>query len=258
MKCWSYVVAVAGLAGGLVLAQDPPPAQTDGVAPASAGVLEPQRREVTSLEMLGRSGGSLFGASRAAAEANGRKSKEPVSFYRVPPPQPKELKKHDLIYIIINEESDISSDGKSDLKKSADFDAHLDELIKLKLKNAAIQGGAQGATPPSVKFGANRDLQGEGKLERKDQFTMRIAAEVVDVKPNHTVVIQATKTIKHDEEEQEYILTGICSSEAVTPDNSIMSWQVANVKIQSATKGAVTDTTNRGFIPKLLDFVNLF
>src|SRR5439155_437728 len=77
-------------------------------------------------------------------------------------------------------------------------------------KNFAIQGGAQGANPPSVKASGSRNLKGEAKLERTDHFLARITAEVVDVKPNGTFAIAARKFIKKDEEEQEFILTGVC------------------------------------------------
>ncbi len=80
----------------------------------------------------------------------------------------------------------------------------------------------------------------------------------MDVKPNGTFAVQARKRIKHDEEEQEYTLTGICRAGDLTPDNTLLSTQMHDLSIERLTKGAVRDTTNRGWIPKLLDFVNPF
>ncbi|HEV8292397.1 MAG TPA: flagellar basal body L-ring protein FlgH, partial [Tepidisphaeraceae bacterium] len=68
----------------------------------------------------------------------------------------------------------------------------------------------------------------------------------------------ARKLIKKDDEEQEFILTGICRGGDVTPDNTVLSSQVYNLELITNHKGAIRDTTKRGFIPKLLDFINPF
>jgi hypothetical protein len=68
-----------------------------------------------------------------------------LSAFTVPEPEPKVIKKHDLLTIIIREESEMTSDGKSDLKKNADLDARLDEWVSASFKNFAIRA-APGAT----------------------------------------------------------------------------------------------------------------
>jgi flagellar L-ring protein precursor FlgH len=209
-------------------------------------------------ELMQLNGGSLLRASLASAPDPAKARLASVSFFSVPEPEPKVIHKHDLVTIIIREESEMTSDGKSDLKKNADLDMRLDEWVKLNLHNWELQGGAQGANPPSVKASGQRNLKGEAKLERTDTFLARITAEVVDVKPNGTFAVQARKLIKKDDEEQEFTLTGICRGADLTPDNTILSSQVFNLALITNHKGAVKDTTQRGFIPKLLDFLNPF
>lgn len=209
-------------------------------------------------ELMQLNGGSLLRASLASAPDPAKARLASISYFSVPDPEPKVIKKHDLVTIIIREESEMSSDGKSDLKKSADLDMRLDEWVHANLKNFAIKGGGEGANPPSVKMSGSRNLKGEAKVERTDSFLARITAEVVDVKPNGTFAIQARKLIKKDDEEQEFILTGICRGGDVTPDNTVLSSQVYDLALITNHKGAVRDTTKRGFIPKLLDFINPF
>jgi flagellar L-ring protein FlgH len=216
------------------------------------------RPDLSLAQLMQGNRGSLFQASQQAAPAAGHAKLANLSYIAVPAPEPRQLKKHDLITIIIREESSISSDGKTDIKKSSNLDARLDEFVKLVPKNWEIQGGALGASPPSVKYGLSRDTYGDAQMERTDSFTSRIAAEVVDVKPNGTVVIQASKVLRHDEEDQAYILTGICRGSDVTPDNSVYSWQIASLSVTTLHGGAVQDAMRRGLIPKLLDFVNPF
>ena len=213
-------------------------------------------------QLMQKNSGSLIKASMQASSlgpaAGTRPKISSFSYTAVPPAEPRQLKKHDLLTIIIREESSITSDGKTDLKKDSSLDASLDEFIKLSPANFAIMGGAQGATPPSIKTSLARDTKGEAKLDRADNFTTRLEAEVVDVKPNGTVIIQASKTIQHDEESQVFVLTGTCRGTDVTADNSVYSWQIANLNVATYTEGAVHDTTQRGFLPKMLDSINPF
>ena len=181
-----------------------------------------------------------------------------VSFFSVPQKEPRVLSKHDLVTVIVREQSEMKSDGKTDLKKDMSLDAQLQEFIALELKNWAIRGGAQGSTPPGVNLSAKRDFSGDASLDRSDSFTTRITAEVVDVKPNGNVVLQAKKRIKHDEEEQSMILTGVCRAQDITGDNTILSTQLYDLVLDKTTSGAVTDTTKRGLIPKVLDKLNPF
>ena len=125
-----------------------------------------------------------------------------VSFHAVPEPVPRTLRKHDQITIIVREESEFSSKGRSQFKKEAEFAAKVDEFIKLQIKNAEIEGGALGPNVPSIHATGLRDFKGEGQVDRSDSFTTRVQAEVVDVKPNGTLVLQARSHIKTDDEER--------------------------------------------------------
>jgi flagellar L-ring protein precursor FlgH len=201
---------------------------------------------------------SLFQAA-LASQADPRQAKVgDVSFFAVPAPEPKTLKKHDQVTIIIREESTFSSDGSAESKKKADFDAQLEEFIQLKLRNWEVQGGALGGATPSIKASMARNFKGEGNVDRTDKFTARIQAEVVDVKPNGTLVLQARKRIKTDDEEQQFTLSGTCRVEDVTADNSILSTQLFDLDLEKKNKGSVREATKRGWVPKLLDALNPF
>jgi flagellar L-ring protein precursor FlgH len=66
------------------------------------------------------------------------------------------------------------------------------------------------------------------------------------------------KTIQTDEEEQSVILSGVCRAEDITADNTVLSTQLHDLTVRKTHKGAVRDTTKRGWIPRLLDVLNPF
>lgn len=95
-------------------------------------------------------------------------------------------------------------------------------------------------------------------MDRTDTLTARITGEVVDVKPNGTLVVQARKSIRTDEEEQQFVMTGICRAEDVAADNTVLSNQMYDLQLQKNHKGTVRSATKRGLLGQLLDFVNPF
>ena len=116
----------------------------------------------------------------------------------------------------------------------------------------------QPSTPPELKTALERDFTGTGDVEREDSLTARITAEVLDVKPNGTLVLQARKRIKTDDEEQMFVLAGVCRAEDVQADNTILSTQLYDLQLEKRHHGVVRDSTKPGWIPKLLDVVNPF
>jgi flagellar L-ring protein precursor FlgH len=208
--------------------------------------------------IMQRSGGSLLRASLSAAPDPNQAKLSQISFFSVPEPEPRTIKKHDLLTIVIREESAFTSKGTADIKRQADLSAQIDQFIKLKLGNFAIQGGAQGATPPAIQMSDSRNFKGEGTIDRSDTLTARITGEVLDVKPNGTLILQAKKEIRTDDEVQQFILTGTCRAEDVTADNTVLTTQMSDLQLQKNHKGAVRDATKRGWLHKVLDTLNPF
>jgi flagellar L-ring protein precursor FlgH len=210
-----------------------------------------------SASLMSTNGGSLLRASLTAAPDPARAGLKNVSVFAVPEPEPKTIKKHDLVTIIVREESEVSSQGTSDLKRQSDIDAKIDAFARLNLANLALQP-AVGATPPEIKASGTRNFKGEATVDRTDSVILRVTGEVLDVKPNGTLVLQARKKIKNDEEEQTLICSGTCRVEDITPDNTVLSTQLFDLEFTKTNKGQVRNTTKTGLIHKLLDFVNPF
>jgi flagellar L-ring protein precursor FlgH len=214
----------------------------------------------TPAQQLRAARGSLLKAGLAAdpyAPGPSQPSNRSVNLFAVNAPEPRVLKKHDLITIIVREESNYSSEGKTDLKKEASVNARLNEFVRFDLSNLTIKGGGAGTTP-GIDFTGKREMTGDASFDRKDVVTLRITAEVVDVKPNDTVVISARKQIKIDDEEQTIVIAGTCRAEDVSSDNTILSTQLSDLQMAKTHKGAVRDNTRRGWLTKLLDAANPF
>jgi flagellar L-ring protein precursor FlgH len=171
-------------------------------------------------------------------------------------PEPEKIKVHDQVTIIVRESKSAISDAKFESKRDWTHGWELKDWIRLSsygLAPAELQMGS-----PKVAFDYKNDVKNDGKLDRTDELTTRIQATVTDVKPNGTLVIEASKNVEIDEDGYEITLTGVCRSDDITPQNTVLSTQIANMKIDVEHKGSVRDATKRGILESLLDFINPF
>lgn len=214
-------------------------------------------RAEQSAATMQKTGGSLLQAQLATRADPTQVKPAQVSFFAVPEPEPKTLKVHDLVQVIVREQSEITSKGTNNMTRDSELDAKVNDFVKLNFSKLILKG-LQPNIAPEINLSGIRSFQGQGEVDRTDSFAARITAEVVDVKPNGTVVLQARKRIKTDEEEQEFILTGTCRVEDISADDTITSTQLYDLELQKNHKGDVRQATKRGSLGKLLDVLNLF
>ena len=177
------------------------------------------------------------------------------SFLLVEPPKPRDFAVHDLVTIIIDEVSRSESKQTLDTEKDYTITAAMREfpslrhLLELQLQNGPTQRTA------SLDVRGKHEFAGEGETKRSDRFIARIAAKIIDVKPNGTLVLEASKQIVKGREIQTIVLSGICRQEDVTEQNTITSSQLADLRIVQHTEGEVAKAGEKGLIPRVLETI---
>ncbi len=178
-----------------------------------------------------------------------------VSLFAVTPPPPKTFAKNDLIEIVINESSLQKHEQSLDTKKDYSIEAELARfpslrnLLELQLRNGDSQATA------NLDVSSKNEFKGDGQYERKDRFTARITATVLEVKPNGTLVLEAKKEFTSNSEETVLVLSGVCRPEDITTQNTIQSTQLANLSMTVRNSGEVKDASKKGFVPRVLDTI---
>ena len=167
-------------------------------------------------------------------------------------PDPEKIKAHDLVTIIIRESKTATTDSKMESKKDWQLESELSRWFGFNKDHDMVPAKlADGNLAATYKF--QNDYKGDGTYNRKDELTTRITAQVIDVKPNGTLVLEATKEIAIDDEGYTITLTGECRSKDVTPDNTVLSTQLASPVIDVQHTGAVRDVMRRGWLMRALD-----
>ena len=185
----------------------------------------------------------------------------PVSFTAVAAPRPKKFKKNDLVTIIVQEDSAYTSNAQSQSQKQQDFDLALQSWFQLHTSGNGVPkvaGVGSSGTLPEAKFKYDNNRQNQATQDRTDSLSLRIEAIVVDVKPNGTMILEGGKDITVDREIQHYHMSGLCRSDDITPDNTLLSSQLANLTVNKQTAGEVKDGVKSGWLNTIIDKVNPF
>lgn len=170
--------------------------------------------------------------------------------------RPKSFRVGDLLTIIVRERRTFEAEADLITRKKLQFSSELDAFLKL------TDGGVGSAEfrrgKPNIEYDLNQRLRSEGEATREDRMTTRLTGKIIDVKPNGVLVFEARARVKHDDEVSVITFTGNCRKQDVTPDNTILSTQVAQKNIVVLTEGAVRRASSRGWLLKLLDSVSPF
>ncbi|MCW5776104.1 MAG: flagellar basal body L-ring protein FlgH [Phycisphaeraceae bacterium] len=178
-----------------------------------------------------------------------------VSLSFVQPPMPREFAIHDLVTIIIDETSRSESQQKLETEKDYEIKAALKQFPSLR---HLIEGQFEnGDTQRSMRLdlSGGHEFNSEGNARRSDRFIARITAEVIDVKPNGTLALEARKQIVKDREVQTIVLSGTCRREDVTTNNTITSSQLAALTVIQSTDGDISRAAKKGLIPRVFESI---
>ena len=180
-----------------------------------------------------------------------------TSLIAVEPPKKRKIQVHDPITIIVREDKQAKTRSRLDTRRQAELTAELRKWFRLGQRDRLVPQTFPAGTP-GIDGELDARNRSDGRVERNDTLITRIAATVIDVKPNGTLVLQARKDIQIDEDRQIVTLTGVCRAEDVSPQNTILSTQIADLRIRVQHFGPARDAARRGWFSRLWDLIRPF
>jgi flagellar L-ring protein precursor FlgH len=163
----------------------------------------------------------------------------------------KQIQLHDIITVIVNETSQVISEGEIQRRNRLGLDARL--LDWLRFDGLAIKPAPQLDGDPRIRGQLNAQIQNQMELETRDGMKFRIAAEVVDIRPNGRLVIEGRRFIENNNEIWEQAISGEVNPNDVLPNNTVLSEKIYDIKITKREEGHVRDGYRRGWFLKAMD-----
>jgi len=146
----------------------------------------------------------------------------------------------DIVTIMVQEKASAVSSGTVKTQRNSSLQSSI-----------SAAGGITRAVGPLanlVKAGTNSSLGGQGATTRDTTLNATISTVVTQVLPNGSLVVQGTKNVKINSENQVLSLRGIVRAVDLSPVNTVSSDRVAQMDLQVNGKGVVGDSVKRPFI----------
>ena len=166
------------------------------------------------------------------------------------------LRVGDIAMIKINENAQASGGASTNLKKNTSRSASVDNLLGL---IPAMKKAYPNIDPANLlKMASSFDFDGEGKTERAGTLKGSIGVRVKQEMPNGDLFVEGTKVVMINHEEYHLYVSGVIRPSDIEMDNSIDSSLIADARVEFTGRGDINDQVDRGWLTKILDFVNPF
>lgn len=177
---------------------------------------------------------------------------EDYSFVAIPtPPPPPEIKVHDILTIEVDEKAEVIVNSRFNRQRNGAYQLTLSEFIRLRTNDLRLE--RTNKTEPGIEGELQNRLQTIGTSTDQEGITYKIAATVVDVLPNGSIVLEARKSIRTNQDFFEYRLTGRIDQLKITAARTARTEDIAELQIERRQRGKVFDSTKVNWMTGLMD-----
>jgi flagellar L-ring protein precursor FlgH len=108
---------------------------------------------------------------------------------------------------------------------------------------------------PSVSLGTERSTEGAGSTAQATTLVDRISGVVAAVTPEGNLRIEASRRLKLNADELTLTLTGLVRPDDISPENTVLSTQVADCQMDWSGTGPIPAKQRPGLISALLSLL---
>jgi flagellar L-ring protein precursor FlgH len=108
---------------------------------------------------------------------------------------------------------------------------------------------------PAAQVSQQQRVRGQGRVQRQDRVTLRLAARIVDTEPNGDLRIEGRQLVQVGGDQRHLSVQGIVRPEDISRGNTIQHDRIAEANIRYTGRGPLSATGRKGWGNKLLDVV---
>ena len=152
----------------------------------------------------------------------------------------------DILTVVVAE----SAVAQNSQSKKSERDSSINDAVS----NFFYPGlGTHNGNLPSLAITGKASYTGGGEISNSQSLTARAAVLITDVLPNGNMVIEGARIVTFSGETQYVVLHGIVRPDDVASDNTLLSTNIADARVEFYSEGALTDAQKRGWFAKLYE-----
>lgn len=151
----------------------------------------------------------------------------------------------DILTVHISESSKASSSSQSRTGRSLDHGMNVQ----------AGQGPLSFIPLSGMGGSASNSFKGDANTTRDASLSSKMTVRIIDIDPNGNLIIEGTRVVTINGEDEITTLHGIVRSQDVGADNTVHSHNIADAKISYKGKGAINEGSRVGLISRIFNFI---
>jgi len=158
---------------------------------------------------------------------------------------PRATRVDDIVTIVVNENTSAVSTGVTKTARASAASASISSLGGITKTTGALNN--------LLNTSGNQTLDGEGSTSRSSTLTSTLAARVIGVMPNGNLIVEGSKAVGINSENQIVSVRGVVRPVDIASDDTVSANSLAEVEVKVNGKGVVNDAARRpNFLYRLL------
>ena len=159
------------------------------------------------------------------------------------------------VMVEIDEEAEIRN--RTDRSRSGSEDLSVPALFGVQSLATQILPNGAGINP-AIEASSNSTTSGDGRVQREEKITLRVAATVTHILPNGHLAISGSQEIRVNYELRELLVAGIVRPEDISRNNVITYDKIADARISYGGRGQISDVQRARYGSQIIDLVSPF
>lgn len=160
---------------------------------------------------------------------------------------------NDIIQVVIQESDEASKVADTKLKRKSETGASLENLFGIWEKLIASNKDLDKTS--LLKAAAANDFEGSGDTSRKESISATMTVIIKKVYQSGNLFIEGEKVTLVNGEEQHLYLSGVIRPEDISNDNKVRSDRIAELQVEFAGRGVVSDKQSPGVLSRVADWI---
>lgn len=157
----------------------------------------------------------------------------------------------DIVTVRIVESAEAINKATTKTDRDSSIDAQLSAFFNLEQKFPTSRPDLNPFA--KVKSGINSAFEGAGETKRSGEFTAYISARVSAITANGNLLINGSRSVTINNEEQIITLSGIIRPKDISPSNEVLSRHVSDARIYYSGAGVINDRQKPGLLTRVFD-----
>ncbi len=161
----------------------------------------------------------------------------------------------DIITVVVQENNTTKKDSNTKTSKKSSLDASMQSFL---FAPTASNFMTKGGKLPAMAMKSDNQFDGGGSIGNSASVVARFGVRVVDVLPNGNLIVEGMRQTSFSGESQTVILRATLRQYDISPNNTVFSYNLADMTIKFVDSGAISASQKKGWFGKAWDVLTPF